>query len=93
MDRHERIGLGALGEEAFRNLMTEGALVNIPKILETPKDDAGEYDRAGLAVLRRLALPLRKARVTASAAGDPEPSDGGARPKRRSSKASRPARP
>ena len=28
---------------------------NVPKILETPKDPAGEWDRAGLAAVRRLA--------------------------------------
>jgi len=55
VDRHERIGLGQLGEAAFRNLMTEPAFAGVPKILETPKDAAGEWDREGLAVLRRLA--------------------------------------
>lgn len=55
VDRHERIGLGAIGEKGFANLMTEPAFANIPKILETPKDEAGEYDRQGLTVLRRLA--------------------------------------
>jgi len=55
VDRHERIGHGALGEEAFRLLMTERAFSDVPKILETPKDEAGAWDREGLAVLRRLA--------------------------------------
>ena len=55
VDRHERIGLGFLGESAFTNLMTEPAFEHIPKILETPKDETGEWDRLGLAVLRRLA--------------------------------------
>jgi deoxyribonuclease-4 len=55
VDRHERIGLGAMGEAAFRNLMREPAFRGVPKILETPKDPAGEWDREGLAVLRRLA--------------------------------------
>ncbi len=55
VDRHERIGLGAIGEKGFANLMTEPAFEKVPKILETPKDEAGKYDRQGLAVLRRLA--------------------------------------
>jgi deoxyribonuclease-4 len=55
VDRHERIGLGAIGEKGFANLMTEPAFEKVPKILETPKDEAGDYDRQGLAALRRLA--------------------------------------
>jgi deoxyribonuclease-4 len=55
VDRHERIGLGAIGEKGFANLMTEPAFEYVPKILETPKDEAGDYDRQGLAALRRLA--------------------------------------
>lgn len=55
VDRHERIGLGAIGERGFVNLMTEPAFEKVPKILETPKDEAGDYDRQGLAALRRLA--------------------------------------
>ena len=55
VDRHERIGRGAMGEEAFRHLMREPAFREVPKILETPKDDAGAWDREGLAALRRLA--------------------------------------
>lgn len=56
VDRHERIGLGAIGEKGFANLMTEMAFEKVPKILETPKDEAGEYDRQGLTVLRRLSV-------------------------------------
>jgi deoxyribonuclease IV len=55
VDRHERIGMGAIGEAGFANLMTEPAFGRVPKILETPKDEAGDFDRAGLAALRRLA--------------------------------------
>lgn len=54
VDRHERIGRGCLGDAAFENLMTEPLLVHAPKILETPKDEAGEYDREGIARLRKL---------------------------------------
>ncbi len=55
VDRHERIGLGTIGEAGFANLMTEPAFTKIPKILETPKDETGDWDREGLAALRRLA--------------------------------------
>jgi deoxyribonuclease-4 len=54
-DRHEHIGRGAIGEEGFRNLMTDFRLAGIPKILETPKDDTLDFDRQNLATLRRLA--------------------------------------
>ncbi|MFN7985982.1 MAG: deoxyribonuclease IV [Thermoanaerobaculia bacterium] len=55
VDRHERIGHGAIGEKGFANLMTEPAFEHVPKILETPKDEDGKWDREGLAALRRLA--------------------------------------
>ena len=55
VDRHERIGHGAIGARGFANLMTDPAFENVPKILETPKDEEGKWDREGLAALRRLA--------------------------------------
>ena len=62
VDRHERIGLGTIGEAGFANLMTEPALRSVPKILETPKNESGSWDREGLAALRRLAGARRGAR-------------------------------
>lgn len=38
-DRHERIGKGFLGIEAFRNVMTDPRLDDIPLILETPEPE------------------------------------------------------
>ncbi|MHB8800612.1 MAG: deoxyribonuclease IV [Thermoanaerobaculia bacterium] len=55
VDRHERIGHGAIGAKGFANLMTEPAFEAVPKILETPKDEEGKWDREGLAALRKLA--------------------------------------
>ena len=55
VDRHERIGHGAIGTKGFANLMTEPAFEDVPKILETPKDEEGRWDREGLAALRKLA--------------------------------------
>lgn len=56
VDRHEGIGSGALGLEAFRAVMTDPRFAAIPKILETPKgEDDFSCDVANLAILRRLA--------------------------------------
>ncbi len=56
VDRHAHIGEGELGEEGFAGLMRDGRLVDVPRILETPKDDdATASDRRNLAILRRLA--------------------------------------
>jgi deoxyribonuclease-4 len=55
VDRHAHIGEGAIGLEGFRNLMQDERLVNIPKILETPKGEDGAMDRQNLAILRELA--------------------------------------
>ena len=36
-DRHEVIGEGSLGEQAFRSVMNDARLARIPKVIETPK--------------------------------------------------------
>jgi deoxyribonuclease-4 len=38
LDRHEHIGLGYIGEEAFRAILKEEHIKNLPMILETPVD-------------------------------------------------------
>lgn len=56
VDRHEGIGSGVLGLEAFRAVMTDSRFTQIPKILETPKGaDGSSGDVANLAILRHLA--------------------------------------
>jgi len=55
VDRHEHIGRGALGIEAFRFLMNDPRFRTIPKFLETPKGDNDEMDAVNLKVLRDLA--------------------------------------
>jgi deoxyribonuclease-4 len=55
VDRHEHIGQGSIGEAGFRNLLADARLSALPKFLETPKDDALDFDRRNLATLRRLA--------------------------------------
>jgi deoxyribonuclease-4 len=56
-DRHELIGEGAIGEQAFRRIMTDARLVAVPKLIETPKLDEPEItDRRMLERLRSYAL-------------------------------------
>ncbi len=52
-DRHEEIGKGKLGIEAFRAFVNERRLAHINAILETPKD-SDDDDLRNLAVLRGL---------------------------------------
>jgi len=59
VDRHEAIGQGKIGRDAFALIMNHPELARIPKILETPKEgDDGKRDpakdRHNLAVLRGL---------------------------------------
>lgn len=59
VDRHEAIGAGAIGPEAFRLLMNEPRLAAVPVILETPKEgEDGKVDpaidRKNLAALRAM---------------------------------------
>jgi deoxyribonuclease-4 len=59
VDRHEAIGKGKIGNEAFRLLITNPALSRVPFILETPKEGpdgkpSPAVDRRNLATLRRL---------------------------------------
>ncbi len=54
VDRHEHIGLGQIGFEAFRLLFTDTRFIEIDKILETPVDDLRD-DPANLKVVGELA--------------------------------------
>ncbi len=59
VDRHEAIGKGKIGREAFRLIVNHPRLAGIPLILETPKEGldgkpSPAQDRANLALLRRL---------------------------------------
>jgi deoxyribonuclease IV len=38
-DRHAHIGMGALGELPFRRLLNDERFMDVPKVIETPKDD------------------------------------------------------
>jgi len=53
VDRHQQIGKGHIGEEAFRKLLRHRHLRRVPFILETPCEEDGD-DARNVAVLRRL---------------------------------------
>ncbi|MFO0867955.1 MAG: deoxyribonuclease IV [Pirellulales bacterium] len=57
VDRHEHIGQGRIGLEAFRHLLRDKRFRNVPMYLETPKgEQAGRtWDEINLARLRELA--------------------------------------
>jgi deoxyribonuclease-4 len=55
VDRHEHIGKGQIGLEAFRFIMRSPRFRKIPKVLETPKEKDLAEDVINLRTLRRLA--------------------------------------
>jgi deoxyribonuclease-4 len=54
VDRHEHIGKGCIGVEAFRRLLNDPRFWGIPMCLETPKGPDLKEDRENLALLRSL---------------------------------------
>ncbi len=54
VDRHEHIGQGEIGLEAFRCLLNDKRLNHLPMVLETPKDEECAEDVMNLKVLRGL---------------------------------------
>lgn len=54
VDRHEHIGKGEIGLDAFRFVLNDARFKRIPKVLETPKPIEHESDRENLRVLRSL---------------------------------------
>ena len=55
VDRHEHIGKGQIGLEAFRVIMRDRRFRKIPKVLETPKGKDLREDVENMRTLRRLA--------------------------------------
>lgn len=56
LDRHEHIGHGKLGPEAFRLILRDSRFADVPKLLETPKGKKGrvEWDVINLGRLREM---------------------------------------
>jgi deoxyribonuclease-4 len=55
VDRHEHIGLGFIGQDAFKWIMNDDRLASIPKIIETPKKHNGQdWDKNNLDRLRNI---------------------------------------
>ncbi|HEY0552197.1 MAG TPA: deoxyribonuclease IV, partial [Verrucomicrobiae bacterium] len=54
VDRHEHIGKGKIGREAFRHIVNDPRFKNHPGCLETPKSKDMHEDVENLAVLRSL---------------------------------------
>jgi deoxyribonuclease-4 len=54
VDRHEHIGKGRVGLEAFRFIMRDRRFARIPKVLETPKGKDLKEDVENLRTLREL---------------------------------------
>ena len=54
VDRHEHIGKGKIGLQAFRHIVNDPRLRNSPGCLETPKSDDLHEDIENLATLRGL---------------------------------------
>lgn len=55
VDRHEHIGKGQIGLEAFRFIMRDRRFRKVPKVLETPKGKDLAEDRVNMKTLRALA--------------------------------------
>ena len=54
VDRHQQIGKGHLGVEAFRRVLNDPRFAGIPMCLETPKGPDFKEDIENLATLRSL---------------------------------------
>jgi deoxyribonuclease-4 len=64
VDRHEHIGKGKIGLDAFRFVMRHRRFRKIPKVLETPKGKDLAEDVANLKTLRALADKNDECRVS-----------------------------
>jgi deoxyribonuclease-4 len=59
VDRHQHIGKGKIGSQAFRRLLHHPTLAGKTFILETPIERKGD-DRRNVRALRRLAGPIKR---------------------------------
>ena len=56
VDRHEHIGMGKIGVNAFALFMQDKTIELVPKILETPAENGDEDDKRNIAVLKKLSV-------------------------------------
>jgi len=61
VDRHEHIGKGELGLDAFSFVVNDPRFARIPKLIETPKTVETVSDRKNLRLLRSLITPSSRA--------------------------------
>jgi deoxyribonuclease-4 len=54
VDRHQHIGDGEIGRDAFAFLLNDARFRGIPKLIETPKNEDHSWDIRNLATLRSL---------------------------------------
>jgi len=56
VDRHQHIGRGHVGKEAFRMLLNDARFARLPMIIETPKSDGGrnDWDAVNISLLKKL---------------------------------------
>ncbi len=59
VDRHQHIGEGEIGLDAFAFVLNDPRFRRIPKVIETPKSVEHESDRRNLATLRALLVSSR----------------------------------
>jgi deoxyribonuclease IV len=62
IDRHENIGEGTIGIKAFKMLMNDDHLFDIPKILENPKKGVND-DLNNMNVLKKLLTPTTREKL------------------------------
>jgi len=55
VDRHEDIGKGLIGQNAFKMIMRDNRFVNIPKIIETPLENGLEDHKRNIDTLKEYA--------------------------------------
>jgi deoxyribonuclease-4 len=58
VDRHEHIGKGQIGVDAFAFLLNDPRFQGIPKVLETPKNKDLTWDIENMQTLRSLMTPV-----------------------------------
>jgi deoxyribonuclease-4 len=68
VDRHQHIGEGEIGLDAFGFLLNDERFRYIPKVIETPKTVETESDRKNLAALRSLMTRRRRGSAAGSRA-------------------------